>query len=126
MSTSFGYCQVVNTWILNTDKFGCDSLGCETIGLEESPLAKAQWRIHPNPTTNLLHISFEATEPPTHSEHFNIQLLNMQGQVVFAQEYDVVTQGCTLSLGHLPTGVYNLQVWNQGQLMKTEKLLLKL
>lgn len=119
------YSQVVNTWILNTDKYGCDSLGCETIGLEESTLAKAQWRIHPNPTTNLLHISFEASEPLTRSEHFNIQLINMQGQVIFAQEYEASTQGCTLSLGHLPTGVHQLQVWSNGQMVKTEKLLLK-
>ena len=84
-----------------------------------------QIRMNPNPTEGIVNVSWFGIDWLEASPKLEISVLDITGKKVFSQKCEAKSSFCTIQLGHLPSGVYNLQVFNSGELVKTEKLLLK-
>ena len=84
-----------------------------------------QIRINPNPTEDIVNVNWFGIEWLEASPELEISVLDVTGKKVFSQKCEAKSSTCTIHLGHLPSGVYNLQIFNLGELVKTEKLLLK-
>ena len=96
-----GYCTLPNTPIQwgQTEMFGVEENKHETIG-----------KLHPNPTTSLVHIEGEtATE---------VQVFNPLGQLV-----KIVQNTNEISLEGLPQGVYLLRVTTEDGKVFSEKVI---
>ena len=81
--------------------------------------------MNPNPTEGIVNVSWFGIDWLEASPKLEISVLDITGKKVFFQKCEAKSSSCTIQLGHLPSGVYNLQVFNSGELVKTEKLLLK-
>lgn len=83
---------------------------CETSSL--ATLDKVQLKIYPNPATSVINIETES--------EFNAKLMNTQGQIVIQE-----TTEKTISVQHLPQGVYYLQIKTGTNEIHTEKIIIQ-
>lgn len=75
--------------------------------------------IYPNPTNQLLTITWNAEELNT---HFEVRIINMRGVAVYKQILQGKTGKQHLDIAHLSAGIYLFQTINQGKPIHVEKL----
>ena len=63
-------------------------------------------KVHPNPTTSILHLTLQSTEP---SIPVQVKLYNLLGEVVYSKELSCINS-CEISLEDKQPGLYLLQV----------------
>jgi subtilisin-like proprotein convertase family protein len=91
-----------------------DSIGCtgsftdtiQFIHIGTPEMANWEGEIYPNPFTDKLQLVLNASA----KSPVELQLLNELGQTVLTQTFKAGTQRMTLATGHLPAGMYLLQV----------------
>lgn len=90
------------------------------VGIDDTPNTVETFHIYPNPANQLATIAYTGTGV----EDLHIQLVNVAGQVVLDKVFrtQVGTQLLPIDLGAVEAGMYFLTV-NDGQLFKTEKLM---
>lgn len=108
-----------DSWLVRFDSMGCLVPGCDTLYNSTAPMPfqPATLHLYPNPGTTQLTIDL----PPdwiTTATH--LQLRNLRGQIVHHQ----ATQGNlrqTVATGHLPAGLYLVEVWSSDGMLGREK-----
>jgi len=82
--------------------YGSDVLAVEDIDLADNII------VYPNPVKDILHIRFENLS----QERLDLKLITTTGQIVYQQLINSFDADLTLSIGHLPTGIYFLYAQN--------------
>lgn len=75
--------------------------------------------IYPNPTTSILNIRFPADAPD-----MPLQLFDQTGRLILEEKIGADTPQPTLTLGHLPKGIYWLRLGKAGQ-VRTQRIVLQ-
>ncbi len=69
-------------------------------------LPQIEWAVYPNPTRDLLQISIDQ------QESWLLRIVNMNGQLMLQHDFSTQT---SLRLGHLPKGIYLLQLSDESR-----------
>ena len=109
-------------WIIKVDEYGCLVPGCQIIDAVENPRSNFRLQIFPNPTSEQLNIYF-STKDFSSGEKF--RLISLEGKVV--KTFDVTANDTTymMSVESVPSGIYFLQYLKNGNLMKTEQVVIQ-
>jgi len=104
-------------WLLKVDEHGCLVPGCHLISSLEDDQHAFQLKLYPNPASDYLNIYFRNTKS-TNQAYFKI--INQQGILMrqFSSRLSDVTH--ILDVHAYAPGVYFLQYWEGGILLKTE------
>ncbi|MBK8566467.1 MAG: T9SS type A sorting domain-containing protein [Saprospiraceae bacterium] len=92
-------------------------LGEGSVGVGE--MAMLDFSVFPNPTSGLVNIGFGAA-----ATDVQLRLTNSMGQTVLAQRMEGSTAKASLQVGHLPKGIYLLEV-KTADGMGTQKLVVE-
>ncbi|MEQ8910589.1 MAG: T9SS type A sorting domain-containing protein [Vicingaceae bacterium] len=96
----------------------CDSFpGMITSVAEEKQLGE-KVKLYPNPTKGLIHLAMPANNKQT----FNFQLYDLKGRLLRSE---AVGQSKQIDLSDLPSSLYYYRLSNNGELLKTGKLVIK-
>lgn len=87
---------------------------CNLITDNAKKIEKENIVIYPNPATNVLNVIMDGS--------YEVSLFNMLGENVFYQENE---GNSSLEISTLPTGIYYIQITKNGELLKTEKVIIK-
>jgi hypothetical protein len=87
------------------------------VGLQETP-STLPLRVYPNPTTN--QFTLELPEPAAPGT--TLRITSLAGQVLRSLPVEAGTPRQELDAGNLPAGLYFVQVWSEGRLAGTTKL----
>ena len=92
-------------WVVKTDEYGCDTMSCEIFDAVENVTSANRFKLYPNPAFN--HITVEFSEIASDLE---IEIFNSMGRHWYS-EMDRNSNGkCSISLLHLPKGVYTIRI----------------
>jgi hypothetical protein len=91
---------IVACYLIST---GDAPLGEGSVGVGE--VATIDFSVFPNPTSGLVNIGFGAA-----ATDVQLRLTNSMGQTVLAQKMEGGTASASLQVGHLPKGIYLLEV----------------
>lgn len=105
---------IVACYLIST---GDAPLGEGSVGVGEA--AKLDFSVFPNPTSGLVNIGFGAA-----AMGVQLRLTNGMGQTVLSQKLEGSTHGTSLQVGHLPKGIYLLEV-KTADGMGTQKLVVE-
>jgi hypothetical protein len=113
-------------WIMHLDSLGCVEKDCDpTVGL---PLAFNQNStglfVYPNPASNICYIRIPEEMGETGRTHFHINLFNSQGVLVQQIRRKNSDEIISLDTGHLPPGLYLLQLKDGLSISVQTKLLI--
>jgi hypothetical protein len=113
-------------WIMHLDSLGCVEKDCDpTVGL---PLAFNQNStglfVYPNPASNICYIRIPEEMGKTGRTHFHINLFNSQGVLVQQIRRKNSDEIISLDTGHLPPGLYLLQLTDGLSISGQTKLLI--
>lgn len=86
---------------------------CNVITDNTEKIKKENIIIYPNPANNVLNITMNGS--------YEVSLFNMLGNIVFYQENE---DNSSLDISTLPTGIYYTQITKNGELLKTEKIII--
>ncbi len=96
----------------------CDYKFPNPIGLNELKIKNEEFKIYPNPTSEILSIKLEMWNS---NENYTIEITNTLGQIV--QTSNIQHQTTALNISNLQNGIYFLQVFNNEKLIGTAKIL---
>ena len=88
--------------------------GCNFVGIEDVSGTYAQLKVYPNPTSDLVNVSFEQFE----QGDVKISLVDLSGKVLTEYLQPQVGAGTfmkTMDVQTLPSGMYYMRVWNGSQ-----------
>ena len=110
-------------WILKLDEHGCLVPGCHLLNAVEevadhSPLL----RLYPNPAGDYLHVYFRHPQAPS-GGHF--RLINVQGLELRSWPATASDTTYILYLDDCAPGLYFLQYWERGRLVRVEKVVVE-
>ena len=110
-------------WLLKVDEHGCLVPGCHLLNAVEevadhSPLL----RLYPNPAGDYLHVYFRHPQAPS-GGHF--RLINVQGLELRSWPATASDTTYILYLDDCPPGLYFLQYWERGRLVRVEKVVVE-
>ena len=106
--------------LFGTKQFGdksCTYYTSNGVGINEEKLNEAHIKVYPNPTKDLLTVESEKFGTTT-----SICLYTIKGQKVLNID-EISTAGVQFNLGKLEKGIYILKVFNNEELMATEKII---
>jgi hypothetical protein len=110
-----------DVWVLKLDEFGCLIPGCQFVNVEEQGIESAI-RIYPNPVGEVLSIEVQSLR----SGNAQLKITNMQGEVVKSLRPFLIDNQGSLTLStdasNLAAGVYLVQLFIDGELKLTEKM----
>lgn len=106
--------------ILGQIKFSSEA--CVITSVKKLTPANSIFQTYPNPTSDELNISLSKT-PLSNYEQF--QLINLLGTVV--EDFKIPTTEMTysISIKHLPSGIYFLKYLKNGNLIRTEQVVIQ-
>ena len=102
---------------------GTDPLVNETVGIDAVELNQSSLiSLFPNPTQGILNLEFHVSSPM--NAMIEVQIFNLNGQLV--QTFKARKEGIlTFSLENISNGVYTVKILENGELLRTEKLILR-
>lgn len=116
---------VNRAWLLKTDQHGCLIPDCHLISntTEISDEPELQLQLYPNPTSDFLNIFIHS--PAGVASDYEFHLIDVSGKIwrSFSNRYPEETM--MLSVRDLPQGMYFLEVWQKGRILKTEKIVIQ-
>jgi hypothetical protein len=106
-------------WLIKVNKNGCmDTLNCSTVETFSVSSAQVAARISPNPATNTVRINF-GDEIKTECQ---ILLLDLTGRIVAMQSVGAGFSQSSLSLEKCQSGMYIVQICEEGRPIAQQKL----
>ena len=110
-------------WLLKVDEHGCLVPGCHLLDAvgevaDRSPLL----RLYPNPAGDYLHVYFRHPQAPS-GGHF--RLINVQGLELRSWPATASDTTYILYLDDCAPGLYFLQYWERGRLVRVEKVVVE-
>ena len=109
--------NIVNTWLLKTDEYGCKVEGCQ-ISLPEARAKPSLLDVYPNPTTGRVYLESSLR---LKDKSLKLVLNTMDGRKVLEKTHTLEQQNY-LEMGHLPPGLYLIQVFQSGRSLGTLKI----
>ena len=109
--------NIVNTWLLKTDEYGCKVEGCQ-ISLPEARAKPSLLDVYPNPTTGRVYLESSLR---LKDKSLKLVLYTMDGRKVLEKTHTLEQQNY-LEMGHLPPGLYLIQVFQSGRSLGTLKI----
>ena len=107
-------------WLLKVDEHGCLVPGCQlsTSITNEQPPVPFQLKLYPNPVSESLNIYFRQEQA---SGNAQFRIIDVSG--ILMQQFDSTFSDVThiVDVRRYSAGVYFLQYWAEGRLLKTEK-----
>ena len=79
---------------------------CATSAVDETQLSKQQFKVAPNPTSNLVNIKYTGYQ----QFNANLDIINMWGQTVIHRNDVDLKDEYSIDLSHLNTGMYLLRI----------------
>jgi hypothetical protein len=101
--------------IIDTTTVHQTYLGCNFVGIEDINGAKAQFKLYPNPSADLVNVSFDQFQ----AGDVKLSLVDLSGKVVaeyLQPNVGIGTFTKTLDVHTIPAGMYFVRVWNGSQL----------
>ena len=118
----FNYAYPQSSWILKVDSLGntCGIANCDNyvapVGINPpNALPQQTMLLYPNPATNSLQIKLPQALPNAY-----IRITDLMGKTIVEQSISNST--LHLSTSNYPTGLYIVQLWQQQQLISSQKL----
>ncbi|MFO0361568.1 MAG: T9SS type A sorting domain-containing protein [Flavobacteriales bacterium] len=109
-------------WGLKLDDMGCLVPGCDT--LVHVPERDASWgvSIYPNPTSQFVNVYLSASSKQQLST-VSLELVDMQGRLVRQFAPHLTDTTYMMDVEDLPAGIYVLNVFADGAVVKSEKIM---
>jgi hypothetical protein len=109
-------------WGLKLDDMGCLVPGCDT--LVHVPERDAPWgvSIYPNPTSQFVNVYLSASSKQQLST-VSLELVDMQGRLVRQFTPHLTDTTYMMDVEDLPAGIYVLNVFADGAVVKSEKIM---
>ncbi|MFO0361567.1 MAG: T9SS type A sorting domain-containing protein [Flavobacteriales bacterium] len=109
-------------WGLKLDDMGCLVPGCDT--LVHVPERDASWgvSIYPNPTSQFVNVYLSASSMQQLST-VSLELVDMQGRIVRQFTPHLTDTTYMMDVEDLPAGIYVLNVFADGAVVKSEKIM---
>lgn len=105
-----------DAWLIKTDSFGCIVPGCQVFDavLEQYTSLQGALQVSPNPTSDVVQVSIDLPLGLVVGNDAMLTLVDAQGRKVMEQALPTLAPSHphTLSLSHLPSGLYFLHLTN--------------
>ncbi len=109
-------------WLIKTDSYGCIEPGCQTTAIETTELKDKYFQILQNPTSEVISFNFSENALNKDSE---IVLYDLRGKAIKRKKLSRGTVNGNMLIGNLGSGMYLLQVQENGKILQTEKVIIQ-
>ncbi|MDD8017751.1 MAG: T9SS type A sorting domain-containing protein [Bacteroidota bacterium] len=109
-----------NELICQTKQRGFNSLSCLTGVADVTDGSSSSDAVYPNPASSQISFSLHDRQ----IKNYTVKIFNILGQEVFSARYENNFSANTISLSHLPTGIYFFRITNNGQTMHNQKMVI--